>query len=129
MATADTASPKRGSGAKRTMLIAIAALVALLIAWLVVAFMIFRARAEGIATGYLEAAATAYQMDRYSRPMPDRIFETGSYRVATTTHGDPPTFEVSVRHALTNITFVTMARVAERAGTVPMPSTLPPSPR
>lgn len=127
MATAETAAaPKGRSGAKRTLGIAAAVVLALLIAWAVVAFLIFRARAEGIAVGYLEAAVTAYQMERYGRPIPDRIFETHSYLVDTKAHGNPPSFEVVVKGYYTRFPYFSMTRTAEVAGHSPAPSLEPP---
>lgn len=76
----------------------------------------FRAMAEGLATGYAEAAVTAYQMDRYARPLPDRIFETGNYRVETRTHGTPPQLTISVRDRYLNITHFTLTRQFDVSG-------------
>ncbi|PKL75955.1 MAG: hypothetical protein CVV27_12730 [Candidatus Melainabacteria bacterium HGW-Melainabacteria-1] len=76
----------------------------------------FKAKAEGLATGYVEAAVTAYQMDRYARPLPDRIFESGHYRVETRTHGTPPRLHVSVRDRYLNITHVELERIFDVSG-------------
>ncbi|MGV3522695.1 MAG: hypothetical protein ACO1RX_00640 [Candidatus Sericytochromatia bacterium] len=76
----------------------------------------FRAMAEGIATGYIEAAMTAYQMDRYARPLPDRIFESGIYRVETRTHGTPPKLHVSVRDRYVNMTHYEAERLFDVSG-------------
>lgn len=78
--------------------------------------MMFKAKAEGLATGYIEAAVTAYQMDRYARPLPDRIFESGHYRVETRTHGTPPTLHVSVRDRYINQTHFEAEKVFDVSG-------------
>lgn len=78
--------------------------------------MMFKAKAEGIATGYVEAAVTAYQMDRYARPLPDRIFETGHYRVETRTHGTPPRLHVAVRDRYINRTHFEIEKVFDVSG-------------
>lgn len=79
-------------------------------------FLKFRAKAEGIAIGFAEAAVTAYQMDRYARPLPDRIFETGNYRVEAKTHGTPPQLTVSVRDRFLNITHFQLERMFDVSG-------------
>ena len=79
-------------------------------------FMKFRAKAEGLATGYAEAAVTAYQMDRYARPLPDRIFEVDHYRVETKTHGTPPQLHIAVRDRYLNATHFELNRQFDVAG-------------
>lgn len=76
----------------------------------------FKAKAEGLATGYAEAAITAYQMDRYARPLPDRIFESGPYRVETKTHGTPPQLHINVRDRYLNITHFELDRQFDVSG-------------
>jgi hypothetical protein len=76
----------------------------------------FKAKAEGLATGYAEAAVTAYQMDRYARPLPDRIFEVGPYRVETKTHGTPPQLHINVRDRYLNISHYALDRVFDVSG-------------
>ncbi len=76
----------------------------------------FKAKAEGLATGYAEAAITAYQMDRYARPLPDRIFESGPYRVETKTHGTPPQLHINVRDRYLNITHYALDRQFDVSG-------------
>ena len=106
---------------RRSAWLVLAALVALLLVWGVVWWLVFRAEARGLAEGYVEAAMTAYQMDRYARPLPDRIFETGAYRVETKDVGTPPTLTVSVRDRWLNITHWSETRTFEGAGR-PLPS-------
>ncbi|PIQ28863.1 hypothetical protein COW36_09570 [bacterium (Candidatus Blackallbacteria) CG17_big_fil_post_rev_8_21_14_2_50_48_46] len=76
----------------------------------------FKAKAEGLALGYAEAAVTAYQMDRYARPLPDRIFENGPYRVETKTHGTPPQLHISVRDRYLNMTHYELDRQFDVSG-------------
>lgn len=76
----------------------------------------FRSMAEGIAVGYAEASITAYQMDRYARPMPNRIFEVGNYRVEVRMTHTPPKLEVFVRDRYLNITHYELERQFEVAG-------------
>lgn len=79
-------------------------------------FMKFKAQAEGIALGYAEAAVTAYQMDRYARPLPDRIFEIGNYRVETKTHSTPPQLHINVRDRYLNLTHFELDRQFDVSG-------------
>jgi hypothetical protein len=60
-------------------------------------FCLVRGRATGIATGYEEAAARAYQM---GRPLPDTIFETGMFRVAVTSQSSTTQTPFRVRIAV-----------------------------
>lgn len=76
----------------------------------------FKAKAEGLAQGYAEAAITAYQMDRYARPLPDRIFESGPYRVETKTHGTPPQLHINVRDRYLNLTHFQLDRQFDVSG-------------
>jgi hypothetical protein len=76
----------------------------------------FKAKAEGIAQGYAEAAVTAYQMDRYARPLPDRIFELEHYRVESRTHGTPPQLHINVRDRYLNITHFQLDRQFDVSG-------------
>lgn len=76
----------------------------------------FKAQAEGLALGYAEAAVTAYQMDRYARPLPDRIFELGHYRVEVKTHGTPPQLHIGVRDRYLNITHYELDRQFDVSG-------------
>ncbi|HEY9840466.1 MAG: hypothetical protein ACAI44_23660 [Candidatus Sericytochromatia bacterium] len=76
----------------------------------------FKAKAEGLALGYAEAAVTAYQMDRYARPMPDRIFELDHYRVETRTHGTPPQLHINVRDRYLNLTHFELDRQFDVSG-------------
>ena len=111
----------KGSRWRLALLVSGIALVVISLAWGGVSLMIFKAEARGIAQGYMEAAVTAYQMDRYARPLPDRIFETGPYRVETKDQGTPPTLVINVRDRYLNITHWTETRTFEVPGR-PLPS-------
>lgn len=117
--TADASLPARGLHvSKKQLMIAGLLIIVLAIAGGVGAyqFMKFRAKAEGLATGYAEAAVTAYQMDRYARPLPDRIFEVDHYRVETKTHGTPPQLHIAVRDRYINATHFELNRQFDVAG-------------
>lgn len=117
MSDTTTEIPTKGNSKLRMILgITGGLIVGGLVAWGASNWMVFRAQAEGLALGYAEAATTAYQMDRYARPLPDRIFETGNYRVETRTNGNPPKLSVSVRDRFVNVTHYQLERDFEVAG-------------
>lgn len=74
-------------------------------------YAIFKVKAEGIAIGYQRAASAAYQM---GRPIPDSIFEDGSYRVEVKTNfnssGTPSEVTVNVKDLYTNTTHYSSSR-------------------
>ena len=109
---------------KLILIVGIISLCGILALAITLGITVFRAKAEGIALGYLEAATTFYQMDRYARPLPDRIFETGAYRVETKVHGTPPVFEIQVRDRFFNITHFSEERHFDVSGR-PTPPTGP----
>jgi flagellar basal body-associated protein FliL len=74
-------------------------------------YMLFKAKAEGIAIGYARAAASAYQM---GRQIPDSIFEVDLYRIEVQSTqpsaGQPYGVTVYVKDRYTNMTHYTFSQ-------------------
>ena len=117
----EIASLTNSSRTRRVLIIGGGALAVLLLIWVTINLMLFRAEARGLAEGYMEAAVTAYQMDRYNRPLPDRMFEKGGYRVETLSQGTPPTLIINVRDRYVSLNFWSVSRTFEVSGR-PAPS-------
>lgn len=109
-----------GSRFRRLLILSVVVILGLLVVLIILGVMLRRATAQGIATGYVEAAITAYQMDRYGRPLPNRMFETGPFRVDTKSQGTPPVMEVAVKDRYLYFTYYSMTQAVEVAGR-PMP--------
>lgn len=81
---------------------------------LLAGFFWLKGQASGIALGYEEASARAYQM---GRPLPDTIFEKGFYRVAilnlSATNEEPFRVRIAVRDRLLNTTIFSSERRVE----------------
>ena len=84
MSTSTTSSPSARPGVRKALWITLASLLLVLFAILAAAWISFRAKAEGITIGYLQAANAAFQM---GRPIPDSIFEAGFYRIEVKSQG------------------------------------------
>lgn len=74
----------------------------------------FKGQSSGIALGYEEASARAYQM---GRPLPDTIFEKGFFRVAVSnisaSSTEPFRVRIAVRDRITNATLYSSERRVE----------------
>jgi hypothetical protein len=112
MSTAtDTPTSPKSPRVRRALWVTIAISVAAIIVALIIIWLGFKAKAEGLAVGYLQAASSAHQM---GRPIPDTIFETGLYRVQVVTQGGtnqvPVVITVYVKDRILNQTFFEESR-------------------
>jgi hypothetical protein len=96
---------------RRALWLTSSLVVALILMALVAIWLSFKAKAEGLAVGYLQAASSAFQM---GRPIPDTIFETGIYRVQVVSQGGtnqvPVVITVYVKDRFLNQTFFEESR-------------------
>jgi hypothetical protein len=106
-ATATTSS----SRLRKALWVSVGVGVSLILLALTVIWLSFKAKAEGLAVGYLQAASSAFQM---GRPIPDTIFETGVYRVQVVSQGGasqtPVVITVYVKDRFFNQTFFEESR-------------------
>ncbi|MBC7542938.1 MAG: hypothetical protein H7338_09430 [Candidatus Sericytochromatia bacterium] len=96
---------------RRAIWITVAGILSVVLIIVGAAWISFRAKAEGIAVGYMQAASSAYQM---GRPIPDAIFETGVYRVQVVSQvaadKGPGNITVYVKDRFLNQTFFEESR-------------------
>ena len=108
MAIDETPKKKKSSGKLIVFLIVI--IILILVGGLgFFKYEFFKIKEEGIAIGYERAAAAAYQM---GRPIPDSIFEEGSYRVEVKSIASQGQTQitVNVKDLYSNITHYTLTR-------------------
>lgn len=96
---------------RRALWVTLGVAASILALVLIVVWLSFKAKAEGLAVGYLQAASSAFQM---GRPIPDTIFETGVYRIQVVSQGGvngvPTVITIYVKDRFLNQTFFEESR-------------------
>jgi hypothetical protein len=110
-APASTPATKPSPRLRRAILVTIGVVTGFIVLGLTIIWLSFKAKAEGLAVGYLQAASSAFQM---GRPIPDTIFETGVYRVQVVSQGGtnqtPVVITVYVKDRFLNQSFFEESR-------------------